>query len=184
MPPHNPALSRTVTCLMPARVRWNARLAPITPAPMMIASALPGTGSLLPVNGHIQAGLNFRGTSPYADRLWPQVTTAVSTSISVSSAPISCPLPMWQTNYRTLTGDSDGLLRVCRHPTTVHEVFRGCGHRTLSCRSSEKIVYPSNPACASLAPLLLAESAQTCNRACSVSCIYLLTSHHWMCIFT
>src|SRR5258707_497458 len=48
MPPHRPFLSTTSTLCIPARVRWNARLAPMTPAPMMIASAVCGIAALLP----------------------------------------------------------------------------------------------------------------------------------------
>src|SRR6266851_3620780 len=48
MPPHRPFLSTTSTLCIPARVRWNARLAPITPAPIMIASAVCGIAALLP----------------------------------------------------------------------------------------------------------------------------------------
>src|SRR5712691_7432043 len=48
MPPHRPFLSTTSTLCIPARVRWNARLAPITPAPRMIASAVCGIAALLP----------------------------------------------------------------------------------------------------------------------------------------
>src|SRR5712691_3270280 len=48
MPPHRPCLSTTSTFCIPARVRWNARLAPMTPAPIMIASAVCGIAALLP----------------------------------------------------------------------------------------------------------------------------------------
>src|SRR4029434_7450683 len=48
MPPHRPFLSTTSTLCITARVRWNARLAPMTPAPMIIASALCGIAVLLP----------------------------------------------------------------------------------------------------------------------------------------
>src|SRR5712691_12445664 len=48
MPPQRPFLSTTSTLCIPARVRWKARLAPMTPAPMMIASAVCGIAALLP----------------------------------------------------------------------------------------------------------------------------------------
>ena len=53
-------LSTTSTLCIPARVRWNARLAPMTPAPIMIASAVCGIATLLPHEIGTQASLPLR----------------------------------------------------------------------------------------------------------------------------
>src|SRR5215813_9707795 len=67
MPPHRPFLSTTRTLRMPARVRWNAMLAPLTPAPMMIAYDVCGIAALLPQSPHHTGGCCER---PVALPVW------------------------------------------------------------------------------------------------------------------